>query len=278
MYAQLLARIDTVTCSQIVQLVLDSSKTQGSMTGQEERDVLFARLFGLTSVIQSGLLLRDTTLPTSSTAASDLTSYKEVLAQLLALGEKKSWLRESVWWSIALAVDALSTSDVSWKDGALDATITALYSEHKAWTPEKVALTLKLQRSSPSRDWKKLLSPTFKNPDLLSTANLSTIARILKVQYSPGGLEASRTHKRPDLTCFPSRNPMQTKTRRQICRNLDLGNRKCTLFGTCSSIRSCHDLPRQGIVRPRRPSQSFSGSSSTVCGIASTLQRALRQG
>ncbi|KAI0713431.1 DNA polymerase phi-domain-containing protein [Earliella scabrosa] len=177
---ELLARIDTVTCSQIVQLVLDSSKTQGSMTGQEERDVLFARLFGLTSVIQSGLLLRDTTLPTSSTAASDLTSYKEVLAQLLALGEKKSWLRESVWWSIALAVDALSTSDVSWKDGALDATITALYSEHKAWTPEKVALTLKLQRSSPSRDWKKLLSPTFKNPDLLSTANLSTIARILK--------------------------------------------------------------------------------------------------
>ncbi|KAI0806965.1 DNA polymerase phi-domain-containing protein [Fomes fomentarius] len=177
---ELLSRIHTVTCSQIIQLVLDSSKTQGSMTGQEERDVLFARLFGLTSIIQSGLLLRDATLPSSSTAASDLSSYKEVIAQLLALGEKKSWLRESVWWSISLAVDNLTSSDVSWKDDALDATITAIYSESKGWTPEKVALTLKLQSSYPSRDWKKVLSPTFKNPDLLSTGNLSIIARILK--------------------------------------------------------------------------------------------------
>ncbi|RDX52694.1 hypothetical protein OH76DRAFT_1399938 [Lentinus brumalis] len=177
---ELLSRLDTVTCSQIVQLILDSSKTQGAMTGQEERDVMFARLFGLTSVIQSGLLLRDSTLPSSSTAASDLASYKEVLAQLLELGEKKSWLRESVWWSIGLAVDALAQSDVSWKDEAVDATIAALYSESKAWTPEKVALTLKLQSAFPSREWKKLLSPTFKNPDLLSTGNLSAIARILK--------------------------------------------------------------------------------------------------
>ncbi len=174
-----------MTCSQIVQLILDSSKTQGAMTGQEERDVMFARLFGLTSVIQSGLLLRDSTLPSSSTTASDLATYKEVLAQLLELGEKKSWLRESVWWSIGLAVDALAKSDVSWKDEAVDATIAALYSESKAWTPEKVALTLKLQSAFPSREWKKLLSPTFKNPDLLSTGNLSAIARILKVYLEP---------------------------------------------------------------------------------------------
>ncbi|KAI0637371.1 DNA polymerase phi-domain-containing protein [Trametes polyzona] len=177
---ELLSRIDTVTCSQIVQLVLDSSKTQGSMTGQEERDVYFARLFGLTAVIQSGLLLRDSTLPSSSTVASDLDSYKEVLAHLIALGEKKSWLRESVWWSIDLAADALTASEVSWKDEAVDATISAIYSELKAWTPEKVALTLKLQAAYPSRDWKKLLAPTFKNPDLLSTGNLTTLARILK--------------------------------------------------------------------------------------------------
>ena len=151
------------------------------MTGQEERDVLFARLFGLTSVIQSGLLLRDTSLPSSSTAASDLASFKEVLAQLIALGEKKSWLRESAWWSVGLAVDALTASQVSWKDDAFDATIAAVYSESKMWTPEKVALTLKLQAARPARDWKKALSPTFKNPDLLSTGNLGAVARILKV-------------------------------------------------------------------------------------------------
>ncbi|KAI0781313.1 DNA polymerase phi-domain-containing protein [Trametes elegans] len=177
---ELLSRIDTVTCAQIVQIILDSSNTQGSMTGQEERDMYFARLFGLTAVIQSGLLLRDSTLPSSSTAASDLDSFKDVLTQLLTLGEKKSWLRESVWWSIGLAVDALAASEVSWQDEAMDAIVSAVYSETKAWTPEKVALTLKLQAAQPSRDWKKLLAPTFKNPDLLSTGNLTTLARILK--------------------------------------------------------------------------------------------------
>ena len=180
---QLLSRVDTVTCSQIVQLILDSSKTQGSMTGQEERDVLFARLFGLTSVIQSGLLLRDATLPSSSTAASDIVSFKEVLVQLLTLGEKKSWLRESAWWALCLAVDALSTSEISWKDEALDATVLAVYSEAKTWSPEKLALTLKLQAACPSQNWKKILSPTFKSPDLLSTGNLGAIARILKVPF-----------------------------------------------------------------------------------------------
>lgn len=151
------------------------------MTGQEERDVLFARLFGLTSVIQSGLLLRDTSLPSTSTTASDLSSFKEVLAQLLALGEKKSWLRESAWWSLCLAVAALSASEVSWKENALEATVAAVYSDAKTWSPEKLALTLKLQAASPSREWKKILSPTFKSSDLLSTGNLSAIARILKV-------------------------------------------------------------------------------------------------
>ncbi|KAI0747681.1 DNA polymerase phi-domain-containing protein [Daedaleopsis nitida] len=187
---ELLTRLDSVTCSQIVQLVLDSSKTQGSMTGQEERDVLFARLFGLTSVIQSGLLLRDSTLPSSSTAASDLSSYKELLVQLIVLGEQKSWLRESAWWSICLAVDALKASQVSWKDDALDATIAAVYSESKSWTPEKVALTLNLQSSYPSRNWKKLLCPPFKHPELLSTANLNTIARILKESDADEDVEA----------------------------------------------------------------------------------------
>ncbi|PCH38454.1 hypothetical protein WOLCODRAFT_115513 [Wolfiporia cocos MD-104 SS10] len=180
---ELLSRIDTVTCSQINALIVDSSKTQGSMSGQEERDMLFARLFGFTSVIQSGLLFRQTPLPTSASSSAlpaDLSSYKDILAHLLALGEKKSWLRESAWWAISLAADALGASDVPWKDDAVEATVDAVYATHKGWTPEKLALTLKLQGQYPSRDWGKLLSPMFKSPELLAPENLTTIARILK--------------------------------------------------------------------------------------------------
>ncbi|CCM03691.1 uncharacterized protein FIBRA_05836 [Fibroporia radiculosa] len=180
---ELLSRINTVSCAQIITLIYDSSRMQGSMSGQEERDMHFARLFGLTAVIQSGLLLRDTPLPTSAssaTLASSLSSYTDVLANLLALAEKKSWLRESAWWTVGLAVDALNSCDVPWKEDAIEATINIICVQSKGWTPEKLALTAKLQSQYPSRDWRKLLSPTFKHPDLLSTGNLSTIARVLK--------------------------------------------------------------------------------------------------
>lgn len=155
------------------------------MTGQEERDNFFARLFGLTAVIQSGLLVRDIPLRTSassSTDASSLSTYEDVLTHLIALGEKKSWLRESAWWTIGLAVDALAASQVSWKEDATETTIKLLVTENKAWTPEKLALVLKLQNHHPALDWRRLLAPTFKHPDLLIAANLPTLAKILKVR------------------------------------------------------------------------------------------------
>lgn len=154
------------------------------MTGQEERDVLFARLFGMTSIIQSGLLVRTKPLPTSqssATLASSLSGYEQVLTELLVLGEKKAWLRESAWWAISLAADSLKTAQVSWKEEAVNTTVQHLFVENKVWSPEKIALTLKLQTSFEELGWRTLVSPTFKNSDLLSNANLHTIALILKV-------------------------------------------------------------------------------------------------
>lgn len=165
-----------MTCAQIVRLLADGTQTHGSMTGQEERDVLFARLFGLTAVVQSGLLVR-------STPAAALASYEEVLAQLLALGETKSWLRESAWWTIGRAVDALRAADVAWQDAAFQATVQAVFVADKAWSPEKVALALKLQKAYPSHDWQKTLAPTFRHAPLLHTANYAALARIMKVRF-----------------------------------------------------------------------------------------------
>lgn len=156
------------------------------MTGQEERDILFARLFGLTAVIQSGLLVRLAPLPSSASScnnASSLAGYKEVLSQLIALGEKKSFLRESAWWTMGLAIDTLNSSDVAWKKGAVEFTARSVLVDHTVWTPEKVAITLKFQSAHPKRDW-SILSPTFKNTELLSSANLQMLARILKVSLS----------------------------------------------------------------------------------------------
>jgi DNA polymerase phi len=155
------------------------------MTGQEERDVLFARLFGLCAVIHSGLLVRQTPLstsPSSATNPSSLESYKELVDHLLTLGEKKSWLRESAWWTLGHAIDAVIKSSVSWKEEALASTLEVVYGRNKnLWTPETVSITLKLQPATPEHDWKKTLAPIFKDADILAPTNFSTLGRILKV-------------------------------------------------------------------------------------------------
>ncbi|KAF7304662.1 hypothetical protein MKEN_01180100 [Mycena kentingensis (nom. inval.)] len=181
---ELLSRLDTVTSAQILALLNDSTKPQGSMTGQEERDLLFARLFGITAIIQSGLLVRSQPLRfsvSSETSASSLAAFQEALSILFALGDKKSWLRESAWWTVGLAIDALSASEVPWKDEALEYVVGAVFGENNAlWSPEKLAITLKLQAILPERNWQESLCPPFKSCDLLCSANLLTVAKILK--------------------------------------------------------------------------------------------------
>jgi DNA polymerase phi len=157
------------------------------MTGQEERDVLFACLFGLTAVVQSGLLVRTAPLPTSpASPAATLASYRALLEYLLALGEKKSWLRESAWWAIVRAVDAVDASEVAWRDEALEATVEMVYGgdqqrSGRGWSPEMVALTLRLQKACPEWAWKETLAPTFKHVPLLHTGNYAALARVMKV-------------------------------------------------------------------------------------------------
>lgn len=180
-HIKLLSRLDTIACGQVMTLVLEASKTQGSMSGQEERDNLFARLFGITSIIQSGLIARNGTLPTSSTSASSLNGFESVITTLVTLGEKKSWLRESAWWVLGSAIEALAKSDVEWKGQGVEVTFDTIYAKGSGWTPEKLALTLRLQALFPKKDWSPALLPVFKSTDVLATQNLKVVSSILKV-------------------------------------------------------------------------------------------------
>lgn len=155
------------------------------MSGQEERDVLFARLFGIAAVVRSGLLVRQTPLPntSSNTPVSSLETYQSVLTYLLEIGEARSWLRESAWWTIGLAIDAVQASSVSWKVEALNATIKAVYAKDRDsfWTTDKVAITLRLQPLTPNHEWDKTLAPVFKGQNIFAPNNLVALGKILKV-------------------------------------------------------------------------------------------------
>lgn len=134
---KLLERTPTVAPSQVISLIIRSSHTSKAMKGSEERDGLFARLFGLTAVVQSGALWR-----------GELSDFEQLLDALVVLGDKKNWLRESAWWGIVQAAERLVGSQVAWQEEAVQMLTELL---KKGWTQEKLALALLLEKAQPVR-------------------------------------------------------------------------------------------------------------------------------
>lgn len=131
--------------------------------------MLFARLFGLTAVVDSGILFRP---------SATVDDFSNITDLLMELGQAKGWLRESAWWTLINAVRGLLSSTVEWRDEAIQEVLQKVQ-EEKLWTQEKLALVLLLQ-SETSLDLKDCLSPTFRHTPLLASGNLSTLAKILK--------------------------------------------------------------------------------------------------
>jgi len=134
------------------------------------------------ALIQSKLVFRTKPLPSSTTSASSLESYERILVDLVNLSERKSWLRESAWFTIHLAVNELEKAQVDWKGEAVQKTLEILFVDNKTWSTEKLAVGLELQSAYPESDWKSAFAPAFKTPELLSVGNLGTMSKILKVR------------------------------------------------------------------------------------------------
>ena len=126
-------------------------------------------------------------MPTSGFAnlqVSNVQSYREVLENLIEIGEVKSWLRESAWWTIGLTIDMVQAASPSvlWKAEALNTTVHHLFSKKPGlWTSEKIVVLFKLQPLVSNYDWDSTLTPTFKGRNLFSSVNLVPLARVLKV-------------------------------------------------------------------------------------------------
>ncbi|WWC68679.1 uncharacterized protein I206_102613 [Kwoniella pini CBS 10737] len=167
---ELLSRIKTVTTTQVLSLLIRNSQYSKNMKGSDERDMMFARLFGLTSVIQSNSLF-------SVTATSN--DFAKVVDELVKLGEAKAWMRESAWWILVGAVQGLLDSQVTWREQALKQTVEKVL-DGNSWNQEKVALVLMLEGKVDGIDWKASFAPTFKYTPLLNSHNLVTLGRVLK--------------------------------------------------------------------------------------------------
>ena len=191
---ELLSNLESVTSNEILVLILKYSATQGSMSGQEQRDLMFAKLFGVLALIQSRLLFRDT---------SSLDHFKRAIQVIFALFSAKTWMSESCGWVIAQTVDHLNRADgaPTWSNDALQ-WIAERTCASKDLTPEKFAVIFKLAQTGSVQNLESLIVPPFKNAQLLSSANLPILARILK-DSSPSdtqeGSTGSRSSFRPQL-------------------------------------------------------------------------------
>jgi DNA polymerase phi len=129
----------SITAPQVLSLLVRNSPISKGMKGSEERDMLFARLFGLTVVVQSSALF---------SAESSISDFDTVLDRLAELGKAKGWLRESAWWGILQAVEMLFASQAAWKEEAVEGLVRRI-KEEKNWNQEKIALVLLLERERP---------------------------------------------------------------------------------------------------------------------------------
>jgi len=145
----------------VLPLVLSSSALPSGAKGREERDLLFARLFGLHALVVSDALFQP---------SSTLRDFETVIQEALYLGERKTWLRESAGWLVQTAARRLlsqTTESLEWKDEAVNALVTSALDREKSvkedtatkkapqanefWTPEKLALAVLLQNSNSVR-------------------------------------------------------------------------------------------------------------------------------
>ncbi|WVQ74513.1 hypothetical protein IAR50_004114 [Cryptococcus sp. DSM 104548] len=211
---ELMSRIPTITAPQVFSLVIRNSQYSKNMKGSDERDMMFARLFGMTAIVQSGALF---------TPAAKAEDFEGVVQQLVALGNAKAWMRESSWWTVVQMTQALVASQVAWKQDALKSVLASAF-EEKSWTQEKVALVLVLEQSELDIDWKQYLAPTFKHTPLLDSHNLVTLGRVLKETTGDeeDGVSASTTGSwKPQLhfvwniildRYFPKSQPSNSET------------------------------------------------------------------
>jgi DNA polymerase phi len=134
----LLNRFSSISFEQVFDLLLSTSQTTNTTKGSDERDLLFARLFGLHAIMQSSLLFR-----------ISLDDFRKLVSECCLLSEKKSWLREPAGWVLLKGIKALAAAkgNTDWMEDGLRATaeIASAGRGRTGWNPEQVALVVFLQ-------------------------------------------------------------------------------------------------------------------------------------
>ncbi|KAJ1031815.1 hypothetical protein NDA13_002201 [Ustilago tritici] len=170
---ELLSRLNyAVTAKEMLTLILKYSNPQVAASRQEQKDFMFAKLFGIMTLVQSDLLIQPT---------ATVRDFKRSMQILIALSSDKPWMAESCTWVMVNAVAQLQRPQLNfeWTTEA-QCWMADQISFTKEPSPEKLAVMLQLSRGLGSDFFHNLALPWMRKEHPLSTANLPTLARVLK--------------------------------------------------------------------------------------------------
>jgi DNA polymerase phi len=180
----LLGLLQEITVKKTLALLHQFTERTGAMTGEESRDMMFGRIFGLRSIISSGILNR------SSTTVED---FEQIYDDLYEIAQTKTYLSE-VCHHVAISTLPI-ISNLECKTEAMEALVSKFLNDGVN-TPDQLHLVLAIISTVPDFDLQKQFE-SWKSPQVLDVANLPKIARILKETSSED--EEVRSNWRPQL-------------------------------------------------------------------------------
>ncbi|KAI7903361.1 DNA polymerase phi-domain-containing protein [Cokeromyces recurvatus] len=164
---ELLAMVDLIATKLVLDLLFQYTERTKSMSGDETRDMLFGRLFGLMSIVAAGMISR------SSTSTEDILRIVESLHEM---AKCKSYLAEVCHHVVINLLPYLKDTK---HESEVVEKIKELFMNGPITNVDQLNLVLGIQQKLDNVDLSNQLT-NFKSSTILDPANLTILSNILK--------------------------------------------------------------------------------------------------
>ncbi|RFU31314.1 hypothetical protein B7463_g5030, partial [Scytalidium lignicola] len=124
------AKYPNLTFDTVLGILVEKTKPNGDLSGQEEKDHALGLLFGLQSFVRAKILL------------NERTDWNAILEKLLQLAKKKPWVREECGYVILEAINQITQNQA-------EDTLLTIYDAGLGLSPEGVGIWLTARKRFP---------------------------------------------------------------------------------------------------------------------------------
>ncbi|TPX59035.1 hypothetical protein SpCBS45565_g07848 [Spizellomyces sp. 'palustris'] len=163
---ELLKSLEFLRASTALSLLAKLTQTEGAK-GQEERDILFGRIFGLMAICQADMLARPHTT---------IEDVQEMVTRVLKYASSKSYIKETCFKVLMTMVEKLQGTKLETE--AVEYVIPTVLGKGIEG-PEELWFAIVMQSRYPKFAWASVL-PSWRDASVLHTKNKAQLVEILK--------------------------------------------------------------------------------------------------